>query len=277
MKDLVKWIFPQHDQATNNEPYNKIESLKKNESNSYDDNNKKASIKSEVNQIQEKGKETMSEIKVMDRMAIDIHGDLIEVFPYKDGQKMDKGFGYIHDDHVYIYRGKVKPGKSIEMQSGSVYMNQDKEPLWLDAEDSEEYSVSKIFPLSKEGIYEELQNKDNMKQINPVMLESTDNFFAPRINENDDVLKIIVKKILAELKSNVKPVDGSGKDNKSMSEMVNNLKSNLSNANTRMSILYFAKWMWVLNVKCNIKVEFTNPDGDNIVFDEELRYNYNIR
>jgi signal peptidase I len=219
----------------------------------------------------------MSEIKVMDRMAIDIHGDLIEVFPYKEGQKMDKGFGYIHDNHVYIYRGKVKPGKSIEMTPGSVYLNQDKEPLWLDAEDSEEYAVSKIFPLSAEGIYEELQNKDNMKQINPVMLEYADNYFAPRINENDDVLKVIVKRILAKLKSNVKPVDGSGKDNKSMSEMVNNLKSNLSNVATRMSILYFAKWMWVLNVKCTIKVEFTNAEGERESFSEELRYNYNIR
>jgi hypothetical protein len=163
------------------------------------------------------------------------------------------------------------------MTPGSVYLNQDKEPLWLDAEDSEEYAVSKIFPLSAEGIYEELQNKDNMKQINPVMLEYADNYFAPRINENDDVLKVIVKRILAKLKSNVKPVDGSGKDNKSMSEMVNNLKSNLSNVATRMSILYFAKWMWVLNVKCTIKVEFTNAEGERESFSEELRYNYNIR
>jgi hypothetical protein len=116
-----------------------------------------------------------------------------------------------------------------------------------------------------------------MKQINPVMLESADNYFAPRINENDDVLKVIVKRILAKLKSNVKPVDGSGKDNKSMSEMVNNLKSNLSNVATRMSILYFAKWMWVLNVKCTIKVEFTNAEGERESFSEELRYNYNIR
>jgi signal peptidase I len=275
MQDLVNWIFPRENQQTSNEENKKIDSSKKSENSSNEVPEPICLEKHE--KPKEKEKPKMAEMKVMNRMAIDIHGELIEVFPYKEGQKMDKGFGYIHDDHVYIYRGKVKPGKSIEMTPGSVYLNQDKEPLWLDAEDSEEYAVSKIFPLSAEGIYEELQNKDNMKQINPVMLEYADNYFAPRINENDDVLKIIVKRILAKLKSNVKPVDGSGKDNKSMSEMVNNLKSNLSNVATRMSILYFAKWMWVLNVKCTIKVEFTNAEGERESFSEELRYNYNIR
>jgi hypothetical protein len=219
-----------------------------------------------------------SEIKVMKRMGIEIKGDIIEVFPYKENQRLDKGFGYIHDDKVYIYRGRLKKVNN-EVIPGSAYMDKNRDIIWIkpSEDESEEFSVSRIFPLSLDGIYEEMQNADNFKAINPVMLEYADNYFAPRINDDDDVLKILVKKALAEIKSSVKPADGSGKDNKTMAEMVNNLKSNLSNNKSRMSILYFAKWCWVLGLKCTISVEFTNSEGKDVKIEDQLRYNYNIR
>lgn len=214
----------------------------------------------------------MDETKEMARMAIDIHGELIEVFPEDNKQRFDKGYGYIHGDRVYIFRGKLKKNKPTI--PGSVYYSDGKKPVWVDpTEDEDEFSVANIFPLSMEGIIAEVQNKENLKSINPVLLDKSGECFAPRIIEQDDALKVLIKKALAELQVNVKPSD---KD-KATAEMVNNLKSNLINPDTRMSILYFAKWCWLLGLRAKMEIKLINQEGEEVTLSENLRYNYNIR
>ena len=209
------------------------------------------------------------------RKAIDLHGELTEVFDdIEKEKKPGKGFAYIHNGMVYVYKGKRK--KKDPVEPASVYKNGD-EYLWVDPpeDDLDEYRVSRVFPLTLEGIYEETKDRARLKKIDPVMIEQSDNFFAPRIIPQDDALKVIIKKVLAELRCNIKPV-GDNKD-KSTWEMINNLKSNLTNPDTRMSILYFAKWCWVLGLDCNITVRAFDNEGKEFEVRENLRYNYNIR
>ena len=208
------------------------------------------------------------------RRAIDIHGELIEVFDFDEKAKHSKGFAYLHDDKVYIYQGKKK--KKEALVPASVYKDGDTY-IWVEApeDDKDEYRASRIFPLTLDGIYEETKNRANLKKVDPVMIEQSDNYFAPRIVPQDDALKIIIKRVLGKLKCNIKPVNN--KVDKSTWEMINNLKSNLTNPDTRMSILYFAKWCWVLGLECNIKVRATTQEGEEFEVDENLRYNYNIR
>jgi hypothetical protein len=210
-------------------------------------------------------------------MAIDIKGDLIQVFKPTDKTKFEKGFGYIHENRVYIYRGKLK--RNHACVPASVYKTAGDKMAWIDPpeEELEEYSVSKIFPLSLEGIYEEAKLRANLKDLDPVLLEESEEYYAPSIIPQDDVLKVLIKRALQALKCSIKPVDVGSKKDKSTWEMLNNLKSNLTNPDTRMSILYFAKWCWLLGIEANIQLRFTKPDGTEDEISEIIRYNQNIR
>ena len=101
-----------------------------------------------------------------------------------------------------IYRGKRKPKKAL--LPASVYLDEGK-PIWVEAPDSEKekYSIERVFPTDYESIYKEIGDANNLKEVDPSILESSEDFYAPAIEAGDDTLKKIVKTVLASKSSSI--------------------------------------------------------------------------
>lgn len=196
-------------------------------------------------------------------MVIEINEEYVEVFD-PDEYEFKKEFGYLHEGYVYIYKGKVKKHEVLE--PGCVYIDENKQPVWVaHSEDMLElYSEERCIPLSNDHIYEELLDKSKFKEVDPVLLESADDYFAPKICEGDDILKIIIKKVLEEKKVSIKATK-----NEINSYDITNMKSALVKPN-KMSFRYFIKWCETLGIKCNITVSFEDAEGYDMTITEEL-------
>jgi hypothetical protein len=179
---------------------------------------------------------------------------MVEVLP-ENSKSFEKGLGYLHNGYVYIYRGKRKPKKAL--LPASVYLDEGK-PIWVEAPDSEKekYSIERVFPTDYESIYKEIGDANNLKEVDPSILESSEDFYAPAIEAGDDTLKKIVKTVLASKRINIK-----AKEDEKNSYYITNLKSGL-NKTSPMSIRYFSKWCEILGMDCIISVKFNNADGE---------------
>lgn len=197
------------------------------------------------------------------QMVIEIDGDYIEVFD-PDVFEFEKEFGYKHDGYVYIYKGKVKKHEILE--PGCVYLDENKQPVWVaHSEDTIDlYDEKRCIPLNNDQIYEELLDKSKFKEIDPVLLESADDYFAPTINENDDILKVIIKKVLQEKKVSIKATK-----TEINAYDITNMKSALIKPN-KMSFRYFIKWCETLDIKCSIMVWFQDAEGYTTNLSEDL-------
>lgn len=188
------------------------------------------------------------------KLVIEIDGEYTEVFD-PDVYTFEKEFGYIHDGYVYIYKGKVK--KQDILEPGCVYLDKDKNPVWVaHSEDVLDlYRADRCIQLSNDQIYEEILDKANFKEIDPVLLEQTDDFFAPPICEGDDILKIIVKTVLQNMKVSIKATK-----TEINSYDITNMKSALTKPN-KMSFRYFLKWKELLGFDCDINIHFQDAEG----------------
>jgi hypothetical protein len=199
------------------------------------------------------------------RYTIDLPDAVVEVF--NEGDTWEKGMGYIHDGYVFIYRGKKKKSKALE--PASVYLDENKNPIWIDAPEDirEEYSAERIIPLSKEGIYEEIQEKANLKEIDSRLIEESEDAFIVLDNKDDDVLKSVVKNMLR-----LKQVSINAKDttDPATANMITNMKSNLKKDGAKVSINYFQKWLDLLEADGEVVVKFTDANGDPAIIRRKL-------
>lgn len=195
------------------------------------------------------------------RMAIEMPDEFVEVLDIDSD--MEKNMGYVHDGYVYIYRGKVKK----ELLPASVYKGADDKLIWtkIPEEEKEKYSIKRLIPISDDGIFENLENKANLKEVDHRLIESADDAFIPAINETDDPLKVLIKRILASMRVDIKP----SKDIESKNE-ISNMKSNLGKVNSKLSIAYFMKWIRVLDLDVDVVVTFTNSDGERETISQKL-------
>ena len=190
-------------------------------------------------------------------------GDYVEVFDPKK-YEFEKEYGYVHKGYVYIYKGKVKNNQPLE--PGSVYLNEKGDPVWVDhsEETREDFNIKKLIPLSNDKIYEDIMESANFKDVDPILLEQSDDFFAPKINESDDVLKVLIKKVLQEKKVNIKAAKSEIN-----SYDITNMKSALTKPN-KMSFKYFTKWCETLEIDCHINVAFYDSEGNFMNFTEKI-------
>ena len=195
--------------------------------------------------------------------GIDLEESYVQVFPMNEKTKPEKGFGYVHDGYVYIYRGKKKK----TLKPASFYKNDDGTYIWVKpSEDEKEiYSAERITPMSNPQIVEEIENKANLKEVDFKLIESADDAFLPTIHENDDPLKKMVKEILNHMRVEIKP-------NKipELKNEISNMKSNLVKPSSKLSIAYFLKWIHVLNLDVTITAKFTNSDGEMDIISTKL-------
>ena len=205
------------------------------------------------------GKLQISQIK----RTIEINGDIYEVLnPKKYGFK--KGFAYVKNGYVFIYKGKKKTGDGFK--PGNIY-KVNGEYIYIKHTDEmkELYSEDRITTFSDSAIIDAVNNSDNFKEIDMNILEDDGDYFAPPVLSSDDILKIIIKRVLKEKKISLKAAKGTFQHDYD----ITNMKSNLTKPGP-ISQKYFLKWVELLGLDITYRIGFIDGTGDYQVIDQKL-------
>lgn len=193
------------------------------------------------------------------RIIIGIGDTYHEVHLLTKGKELELEKAYIVKDYVYIYKGTIS--SPDEVREGYLYTCNNKVIIGEvhTSEKKKIHSVDNIIELNLDRIFEDI--KKNADDFNTAeMIEAVNNnaeLFIPTINPDDDFLKYLIKKVIIEKKINLK----NYKDKFASQNDLNNMKSGLTHK-TKMSVVYFMKWLEVLGVRC--KIELTDNGTDKL-------------
>jgi hypothetical protein len=193
------------------------------------------------------------------RLVLTVMDDFHEVELFSEGKKLKKGYGYIKDEYVYIYRGKKEKFKKSEIVCG-IYMDKHGEYEFVEPSSKQEreaYSTENVIELDIGKIFEEIaEKKDDF--IDPEDIEIINNnseIYIPSIKEKDDFLKYAVKKAILDKKVNLK----NYRNKFSNQYALNNMKSGL-NKETKMTVTNYAMWCEILGLKWKLVIEDDGTD-----------------
>ena len=202
----------------------------------------------------------MNEIKIFigTRPILIVEDEYYEVDIFIKNEKLKKDVGYIIDDMVYIYRGKVKDKTKLEF---GIY-NDNGEYKFIEPDNKEKdlYHVRNITELNPDSIFTNIE-KDKDMFVQPEDIEIINNnaeIYIPTIKEDDDFLKYLVKKIIIDKKINLR----NYKNKFATEYSLNNMKSGL-NRDTKMTVTNFKTWCEILGVKWDMVITDSGEDPLN--------------
>ena len=205
------------------------------------------------------------------RMVLAVEDNVYEVHMYHPSMtKLQKNHGYIIRDFVYVYKGKSEPdGMGIYKNNGELVI------IDGTAREKENFSVDKVIDMDIESIANKIKEQAERftSEEDLEVINNSAEVFAPKIKEDDDFLKQIVKQALEEKQISIKHY----KNKFSKPHTLNNIKSALINK-TKTSINNFEQWAELLGFDWEIRIfdngqDKQNPMDVDIIFksDEGLR------
>ncbi len=195
------------------------------------------------------------------KLAFSVDEDYYEVHQYIRDRKLMKNGAYMYGDYVFIYRGKKS--KFTKPYKPGLYLIKDKKYEFVYPEtekDKEKYSIDRIIEIDPESIFHNIA-EDEENFISPEDIEIINNnseIWIPSFKENDDFLKVAVKKAIADKKINLK----NYKDKFSNQYALNNMKAGL-NKDTKMTVTNLKLWAEVLGLRWEFTVEDNGTDKLN--------------
>lgn len=167
---------------------------------------------------------------------------------------LNSDYAYIENGYYYLLRGKYPLYKDEIIEPG-IYDNNDSiELIHPSGDDISKYDVkNSIVNTSKEKIIEVLKTKDKIFISAPDSAKP----FAPNINENDDILKRLIKKVLEEKNIDLDLYKQRFTDKNTLLNFKQTIKGN-----SKLSMLLFERGCNVLNLKYTIIVEEASPDDE---------------
>jgi hypothetical protein len=212
-------------------------------------------------------------LKVMEvRHFIEVDDEVYEVLDPAE-HKIKKNYAYFHGDYVYICAGKLKP--EVSLLPGRVYINKDSkkkddpEYIWVDPtsdEDKFTFAADRVNHFSPAALMYDVNDRSKFKAMIPVEVEKEEDLYSPKIKENDDIFKRIVKEVILRKKISLRQYRGKFKNDYDIS----NMRYALSKKDGPMSTKYFQKWAEVLDLDVDINVRFINGDGEEEVITQKL-------
>ena len=190
-------------------------------------------------------------------------GKLVQVMP-DTSKEYEKGYGYLHGDYVYIYRGRKSTLENAKLKPGSVYIFNN-EKIWIKPTEelAEIYHKSKIKMYDSAMIFQAIQ-ENARKEEPPAVLETSQNAFIPTIYDDDDILKRIIKEVLVDKKIEIR----ASKKYRNNYD-ITNLKSGIQKM-TPLSIKYFTKWIEILGLEVEITCKYTDNQGNEKIIRKEF-------
>lgn len=159
--------------------------------------------------------------------------------------EFDEGVAYLDGPYFYVYRGVGNPNVSETLKPG-IYKNREESPRFFVVdpttdEEKEQYdSKSQVVSLNPVSIIDTANNQEDLL----IAIPESSKVFQPQITENDDILKLVIKKALL-----AKAVDLDLHKNRfSNKNELFNLKQVLRGDNT-VSIKIFNRAMEALNLE----------------------------
>jgi hypothetical protein len=193
---------------------------------------------------------------------INIPGDenSYRVKAYYKGMKMKKGYAYMKNDIVYIYRGKLKDAADPSIPG--VYKISAGNHKFVKPSKSERdiYSVDNVRSLAIDDIMKELtKNKERFQQPEDVeIINDNSELFIPTISVDDDFLKVLIKKAIIAKQMNINSYKNKFRDEYSL----NNMKSGLKKK-TKMTVSKFRDWCEILGLSFEMVVYDSGKDPFN--------------
>jgi hypothetical protein len=190
-------------------------------------------------------------------------------------ESFEENIAYLRGKYYYVYRGVGNP-VTKETKKPGIYLNKGGKPKYFivepeTAEEKEEYdAMLNVFSLNPVSVIDSANTKEDLLVAIP---EST-KIFQPQITENDDILKLIAKKVLL-----AKNVDlDRYKDRFSNKNELFNFKQVLRGDN-KLSMKIFNRGMEAMNLEYLIIVREKSTDdivgdvlSDPIVVSSEETY-----
>ncbi|WP_304576755.1 hypothetical protein [Romboutsia ilealis] len=201
------------------------------------------------------------EVKVLlGRLILYVDDNIHEVKMYNPNEKEDlvKGFGYIINDYVYVYKGKKK-GTKKDLTMG-IYKDELGKYIIVDGDllEKRKYHIDNVVELDLNAMISYLNNnKDQFSSPEDVeVINNSTDVFAPKIDPDDDFLKQLVKQALQIKQVNLK----NYKDKFSEGYALNNIKSALVKP-TKTSVPAFMQWAELLGFGWEIKIFDNGTDN----------------
>jgi len=193
------------------------------------------------------------------RLFITTEEGFHEVERYHASKKLRKGFGYILNDYVYIYRGKKEKFRPSEMLPG-IYLNIHGEHEFVPPNtvtDKVDYSIHNIIELDTQKIINDIleQKEDFLDPEDIEVINNNQEIFKPTFKEEDDFLKYAVKKAILDKQVNLKNYKSKFPNQYAL----NNMKSGL-NKETKMTVTNFDSWCEILGLKWKMVIEDAGTD-----------------
>lgn len=211
------------------------------------------------------------EVKVLlGRLILYVDDNIHEVKMYNPHLKEDlvKGFGYIINDYVYVYKGKKKSTKK-DLTMG-IYKDELGKYIIVDGDllEKRKYHIDNVVELDLNAMISYLNNnKDQFSSPEDVeVINNSTDVFAPKIDPDDDFLKQLVKQALQMKQVNLK----NYKDKFSEGYALNNIKSALIKP-TKTSVPAFMQWAELLGFGWEIKI-FDNGTDNISPLDSSIVY-----
>lgn len=186
-----------------------------------------------------------------------------EVYPVRyfiRGEKLKKGYAYIKNDVVYIYRGKLK--NSADSSNPGIYKTSTGYKFIEPTENEIEYiySVENLIILDTDDIINQVsKNKTNFQQPDDLeIINNNSELYVPTIKEDDDFLKVLVKRAIIDKHINISTYRSRFKDDYSL----NNMKSGLKRE-TKMTVNNFKSWCEILGLDFEVTIRDNGTDTVN--------------
>lgn len=159
--------------------------------------------------------------------------------------KLKKDVAYIHEEHCYIYGGRLKD----HAEPGYFYKNKERDDLlFIPAREFDQTHTNCIRNIKR--IKEELSSKKDVLKEREEKVDLTDiRVFAPPIGDSDDPLKKLIKQVLAELQIDMREYSYKFKNEYD----ITNLKGSITKDNP-LSIKYFLRWCEILELDVYIEL-----------------------
>ena len=186
-----------------------------------------------------------------------------EVYPVElffKGDKLKKGYAYIKDDIVYIYRGRLKktadssiPG-IYKTESGYKFVKPSKKEI------ESTYSVDRVISLNVPDIIDKISgNVDDYQQPEDIeIINNNSELYVPTIKEDDDFLKKIIKQAIIDKRINLRNYRALFPNDYAL----NNMKSALKRE-TKMTVPNFVAWCEILGISWEIVLSDNGKDNIN--------------
>ena len=194
---------------------------------------------------------------IMGTGILSIGDSFYEVEAWTDSTKLKKGKGYMKGSYVYIYRGKYKKDST----EPGIYKSDDeyiiKEPK---GKEKELYHVNNIKEIDITNIFEQIdEHSEDFISVEDVeIINNNAEIYIPTIKEDDDFLKLAVKKAIMAKEINLL----NYKNNFNSQYTLNNMKSSL-NRETKMTVPKFKLWCEILGVGFELRIFDNNTDPRN--------------